>query len=50
VELAEDSRSQKSRSLMVKGRPVGLSDPEKVVITVTCQRFIEYPYGVGRLA
>ncbi len=41
MELAEDSRSQKSRSLIVKGRPVGLSDPEKAVITVTCQRFID---------
>jgi hypothetical protein len=41
VELAEDKRSQKGRSLTVKGRPAGLSDPEKAVITVTCQRFID---------
>ena len=41
MELAEDKRSQKGRSLTVKGRPAGLSDPEKVVITLTCQRFID---------
>jgi hypothetical protein len=41
VELAEDKRSQKGRSLTVKGRRVGLSDPEKAVITATCQRFID---------
>jgi len=33
MELAEDKRSQKGRSLTVKGRPAGLSDPEKAVIT-----------------
>jgi hypothetical protein len=26
---------------MVKGRPAGLSDPEKTVITVACQQFID---------
>ena len=41
MELAKNSRSQKGRSLIVKGRPAGLSDPEKAVITVTCQRFID---------
>ena len=41
MELAEDNRSQKGRSLTEKGRPVGLSDSEKAVITLTCQRFID---------
>ena len=29
------------RSLTVKRRHVGLSDPEKAIITVACQQFIE---------
>jgi hypothetical protein len=41
MELAEDERSQKGRSLMTKGQSAGLSDPEKAVITVRCQRFID---------
>ena len=41
MELAENNRSQKGRSLTVKSRHVGLSDPEKAVITVACQRFID---------
>ena len=41
MELAEDNRSQKGRSLIVKSRHAGLSDPEKAIISVTCQRFID---------
>ena len=41
MELAEDNRSQKGGSLTAKGRAVGLSAAEKVVITATCQRFID---------
>src|ERR1039457_5228308 len=41
MELAEDKRSQKGRSLTAKGRPGGFSDPEKAVHTAGSQRFID---------
>ena len=41
MELAEDNRSQKGRSLTAKGRSGSVSDSEKAVIAATCQRFID---------
>jgi hypothetical protein len=41
AELTQDGLSEGRRSVIVKDRPVGLSNPEKAVITATRQRFID---------